>query len=60
VSDIVILEEENSFGMFDNGGGIRGEEEFHWNGDAILGKESTGLRSMKACFHCRIDGQRKE
>jgi hypothetical protein len=60
MSNIVILEEENPFGVFDNSGGIRSEEELDWNKEAILGKEGTGLGSMESGFHCCIDGQGKE
>ncbi|PPJ68786.1 hypothetical protein CV019_15045, partial [Staphylococcus haemolyticus] len=46
VSDIVILEVENLLGVLDNCRWVRGQEEFCWLRDSVIGKESTGLRPV--------------
>lgn len=48
--DIIVFEEENSFGMFDDGGWVRGEEEFDGDGDTVFGEERAGLRTVETCF----------
>ena len=56
VSDIVILEVEDLFGVLDNGRRVRGQEELGGLGDAIIGEESTGLGAMEQ----RLIGRRKQ
>ena len=43
VSDVVVLEIEDTLSMLDDGGGIGRDEEFDGLGKTILGHESTGL-----------------
>lgn len=43
VSNVIIFEVENTLGVFDDGGGIGGDEELDWLGQTILGHERAGL-----------------
>ena len=58
--DIVVFEEEDSFGVFDDGGGVGSEEEFYGDGDPVFGEERAGLRAVKAGFHRRVNWERQE
>jgi len=47
VSDIVILEVQDSLGVFDDGTSVRGDKELDRLGHAILRHEGTGLGSSE-------------
>jgi hypothetical protein len=47
VGDIVILEVENSLGVFNDGTGVRGDKELDGLGHTVLRHESTGLGSSE-------------
>jgi hypothetical protein len=51
VCDIVVFEEEDSFGVFDDGGRVGCEEKFDGNGDTVFGEEGSRLGAVEMGFH---------
>ena len=47
MSDIVVLEVQDSLGVFDDGAGVRGDEELDGLGHAVFRHEGTRLGSSE-------------
>lgn len=60
VGDVVVLEIQDALCMFNDSGGVRGDEELDWLGKAIFGHESTGLGAGDLLRCCGSPGHRKE
>ena len=50
VGDIVVFEVQDFLRVLDNSGWVGGEEELGWNGHAVVGEESSGLRAVEEGF----------